>query len=56
MNFYSVFNVLFPKCVTHKKKSCVYFSNFPLISLRELDKIYLNFLFNFSKPSSGCKQ
>ena len=33
MNFYSVFNVLFPRCVTHKKKSCVYFSNFPYIHL-----------------------
>ena len=33
INFDSVFNVLFPQCVTHKKKSCVYFSNFPYIHL-----------------------
>ena len=29
----SVFNVLFPKCVAHKKKSCVYFSTSPYIHL-----------------------
>ena len=27
--FHPVSNVLFPKCMTHKKKSCVYFSTFP---------------------------
>ena len=29
--FHSDSNVLFPKCMTHKKKSCVYFSTFPYI-------------------------
>ena len=26
---YSVFNVLYPKCVAHENKRCVYFINFP---------------------------
>ena len=30
-SFYYVFNALFPKRVADKKKSCVYFSNFPYI-------------------------
>ena len=29
--FYAVFNVLFPKCVAHKRKSCVYLRTFPYI-------------------------
>ena len=43
---------------TKRKAVCtlVIFHIYSPISLRELDKIYLNFLFNFSKPSSGCKQ
>ena len=28
-NNFTVFNVLFPRCVAHKEKSCVYFSTFP---------------------------
>ena len=43
-NNFTVFNVLFPRCVAHKEKSCVYFSTFPyavysFISLRESDRI-----------------
>ena len=67
-NNFTVFNVLFPRCVTHKEKSCVYFSTLPypvysFISLRESDwittcvffkTIYLN-LVNLQAIAGGKK-
>ena len=61
MVMYSVFNALFPKCVAHKKKSCVYIGTLPYInSLPLVDRIesqlayFLNQLISLliSKPSS----
>ena len=61
----NVFDVLFPKCVAHKKKSCVYLSTSPYIhsfscGMRELDHITIFFfkstsIFNFSKLSGHCR-
>ena len=61
----SVFNVLFPECVAHKKKSCAYLrkSTHSFIFLWHViigsDHnlcIFSKYFFNFSKPSGHCRR
>ena len=51
----SCFNVLFPKCMAHKTKSCVYLALFHIIFIHFIDLIrsQLSNFFNVAKCNSG---